>query len=454
MLYDAFICHASEDKENFVRPLAEQLKEHHLEIWYDEFSMSIGDSLRRSIDKGLTQSRYGIVVLSKTFFEKEWPQWELDGLVQRQNSEQQTVVLPIWHNISHEEILAYSPSLADKIATESRFGIEHVVTTLLRVLKPEGSTLLIARDILIEKGMIPPVVTDDWWLDVVAFSAANPVEGTFQEASGWGRWGFPLPAADDSPRSRGTRLAQAALQQSWQAVARKQRISQISHPSEVHTFIERSPGLEDTCWSYPGFLLAYAPQLSIRGFGGQFEELFDDMFEESRAETYQLIRGRCALRDESFCGCSPTDMSQQFVCLPDAVGTAPEVRFYETIDYIAWFLSDQSSWMPEKIREFLLSGLVYWPQWEWWDDGSPDYNFGFKRNSNTGTLAISLARCRKASSFKLSKSSRNDLLTRLEFSITLLGLPETASEISKRFIDRGFIQGSMERMARLKQRIS
>ena len=81
--WDAFISHASEDKE-FVRPLADALRARHLSIWYDEFTLLLGDSLRRSIDRGLARSKYGIVILSKKFFEKEWPQKELDGLVARE----------------------------------------------------------------------------------------------------------------------------------------------------------------------------------------------------------------------------------------------------------------------------------------------------------------------------------------------------------------------------------
>lgn len=83
MLYDVFISHASEDKDSLVRPLAQRLKQERLEVWYDEFSLRPGDSLRRSIDRGLSKSRHGIVVLSQSFFQKNWPQWELDGLVQR-----------------------------------------------------------------------------------------------------------------------------------------------------------------------------------------------------------------------------------------------------------------------------------------------------------------------------------------------------------------------------------
>lgn len=73
MLYDAFICHASEDKDDFVRPLAERLVRDHVEVWYDEFSLTVGDSLRRSIDRGLRSSRFGVVILSPSFLAKRWP---------------------------------------------------------------------------------------------------------------------------------------------------------------------------------------------------------------------------------------------------------------------------------------------------------------------------------------------------------------------------------------------
>ena len=84
MLYDVFVCHASEDKETFVRPLVQALRAEHIEVWYDEFTLTLGDSIRRAIDKGLRSSRFGIVVLSRAFFEKEWPQYELDGLADRE----------------------------------------------------------------------------------------------------------------------------------------------------------------------------------------------------------------------------------------------------------------------------------------------------------------------------------------------------------------------------------
>lgn len=113
--YDAFICHASEDKEDFVRPLAEELANKNFYIWYDEFELTVGDSLRESIDRGLRKSAYGIVVLSKSFFSKEWTQYELNGLVNREMSGEK-VILPVWYKIGREEIVEYSPPLADKVA--------------------------------------------------------------------------------------------------------------------------------------------------------------------------------------------------------------------------------------------------------------------------------------------------------------------------------------------------
>lgn len=117
--YDAFICQASEDKEKFVKPLADALTHMEYQVWYDEFELRVGDSLRQSIDKGLVNSRYGIVVLSPAFFAKNWPQYELNGLTARE-MDGHKVILPIWHMVDRDDVLAYSPTLADKVALSTR----------------------------------------------------------------------------------------------------------------------------------------------------------------------------------------------------------------------------------------------------------------------------------------------------------------------------------------------
>lgn len=124
--YDVFVSHASEDKDDFVRDFVKCLQQNGLKVWYDEFTLRVGDSLRRSIDNGLRNSRYGIVILSEAFFSKEWPQRELDGLFAREvNGEK--VILPIWHKISKNEVLKFSPIIADMLALNTAsFTIEEI----------------------------------------------------------------------------------------------------------------------------------------------------------------------------------------------------------------------------------------------------------------------------------------------------------------------------------------
>jgi len=113
--WDVFVSHASEDKIAVAEPLATALRERGLKVWLDKTELRIGDSLRRKIDYGLAHSTFGIVILSKYFFAKGWPQYELDGIIGMSVDGTQRM-LPIWHEISRDEIAQRSPSLVDKVA--------------------------------------------------------------------------------------------------------------------------------------------------------------------------------------------------------------------------------------------------------------------------------------------------------------------------------------------------
>ena len=129
--YDFFISHASEDKENFVKALAEGLTEEGCKVWYDNFVLKIGDSLRESIDRGLANSKYGIVVISPYFLKKRWPAYELNGMVAREMNGHK-VILPIWHKVTKDEVLQYSPTLADKLALNTAI---HSMKEIIEQLK-------------------------------------------------------------------------------------------------------------------------------------------------------------------------------------------------------------------------------------------------------------------------------------------------------------------------------
>lgn len=135
--YDVFISHAAEDQDTVVSPLAQALRERGLSVWYDKFVLRIGDSLRRKIDAGISHSRFGIIVLSPSFFAKEWPQYELDGLVTMAVSGKQ-VLLPLWHGISKDEVVSQSPSLADKVALRtSDYTIDEIAEEITSVVRPD-----------------------------------------------------------------------------------------------------------------------------------------------------------------------------------------------------------------------------------------------------------------------------------------------------------------------------
>lgn len=143
---DLFICHASEDKGALARPLAEELRARNWSVWYDEFELALGDDLRQTIDRGLAEARFGLVVLSPRFFGKKWPQRELDGLTARETTGSSKVILPVWHEVDEAYVAHYSPTLAGKVAVKSTAGIPAIVAQIESVLARPPSVLRPAEE--------------------------------------------------------------------------------------------------------------------------------------------------------------------------------------------------------------------------------------------------------------------------------------------------------------------
>lgn len=458
--YDVFVCHASEDKDTFVRPLADRLRDAHLEVWYDEFSLKLGDSLRRSIDSGLARSRYGLVVLSHAFFEKRWPQRELDGLIARETIGAERVVLPIWHGVSKADVLRFSPPLADTFAADSGIGMDEVVQRILQVVRPRGSPLVVARDELLRLGVYPPVITDEWWLDVVEATNREPSAGFVSQRPHWERWTFPLPWEGPTPEERGTRLAWTALQMAWEEKADKELICQMTRPEIVLDFVASTTGLREMCHKFPTYLATYAPQLTLPGFGGEFEFDFDRLLEKSTAThngprqrkerfgsglTTDRLPPACdeeiALRHESLGFYEASHLAGQYI-QGDLGG--PDPKLFETIDYIFWLLSSDSSWLPERIRTTLIEGTRDWAVW-YWDKrpSSIEEEFGIEVHAGRGQLFEEIAGRRSeqtGEALQLSVDAINDIEGRAQSSIVMLGLPEPPRTLAERFIRAGHIE--------------
>jgi internalin A len=130
--WDFFISHAGEDKEQVARPLADALKEKGYKVWLDIDTLTLGDRLRRSIEEGLLKSRFGIVIFSPAFFTKEWPLAELDGLFEREFTDNKKVILPVLYNITHDDLRKKSLIIASKVAVSYSEGLEQVVSQIIK----------------------------------------------------------------------------------------------------------------------------------------------------------------------------------------------------------------------------------------------------------------------------------------------------------------------------------
>jgi hypothetical protein len=149
---DLFISHASEDKAAVARPLADALMSRGWRVWLDELELTVGDSLSGRIDAALAQTRFGVVILSPSFFAKPWPQRELAGLAAREVAAGSKVILPVWHEVDRDYIVERSPVLADRLGALTASGIDHVAEQISTALRRAS------RPALVIEGATEPIV--------------------------------------------------------------------------------------------------------------------------------------------------------------------------------------------------------------------------------------------------------------------------------------------------------
>ena len=113
MPWDVFISHATEDKADVAGPLAAALERAGISVWVDKDQIRLGDSLRAIIEHGLAHCRFGVVILSPAFFEKEWTQKELDALFALETTGRKKKILPVIHNMTIADVVVIASSLPD-----------------------------------------------------------------------------------------------------------------------------------------------------------------------------------------------------------------------------------------------------------------------------------------------------------------------------------------------------
>ena len=210
---DVFICHASEDKD-YCESLVNTLSQRGIRVWFDKIILKWGDELRREIDDGLRSCKYGIVVLSKSFLAgKKWTEHELSSLFARETLGKK-VILPIWHGITREDLLKYSPFLADRLAkvtsTDDCDNIADAMAELLgKPLAKESNAPLVDEivlssqlgDLLTETEGEQLEIEDEYGSDPYRFlrGRRNAWVGLMEEC--WPKVGAQLNAISDNPTS-------------------------------------------------------------------------------------------------------------------------------------------------------------------------------------------------------------------------------------------------------------
>lgn len=235
--WDVFISYASEDKEAVARALAVLLTGLGVAVWFDEIELQVGDSLRGAIDRGLSASRHGVVVLSEAFFDKPFPNHELDGLVQREIAGEATI-LPVWRDVDAVDVRAYSAPLADRVAAKWSDGIHVVARHIIEVVRPDLAAELNRRTLEIAESALPRVRSGQQLADIVGAAHASLtlhdevkteaeaelVGGALEALRDWGDiWRDIGPEGQAQARVRMTELLADLGEAGWSVFGRRER---------------------------------------------------------------------------------------------------------------------------------------------------------------------------------------------------------------------------------------
>jgi len=131
----AFISHDSRDKDAIARPVAVGLTRLMCPVWFDEFTLTVGDRLRESIERGIRECKKCVLILSPHFLSNPgWTKAEFNSIFTRELIEGSDFLLPVWYGVGPREIFDYSPTLVDRLGVNWDLGEAEVVRRLYRAI--------------------------------------------------------------------------------------------------------------------------------------------------------------------------------------------------------------------------------------------------------------------------------------------------------------------------------
>lgn len=133
--YDVFLSHANADKNDYVDELYGVLNKLGIHIFYDKESLEWGDDWKKRILDGTQKSEFAIIVISENFFDREWTEKELSEFFNRQNKNNQKIILPLLFNITFDDLKAHYPHLENIQALQTtKVSMEEIAIQFARQL--------------------------------------------------------------------------------------------------------------------------------------------------------------------------------------------------------------------------------------------------------------------------------------------------------------------------------
>ncbi|WP_416334231.1 toll/interleukin-1 receptor domain-containing protein [Agrobacterium cavarae] len=131
-LRDVFLCHAWDDRQGAAKELHDLLEAHGVKVWFSEKDVGLGVPLLRAIDKGLANSRIGLVLVTPALL-RRLPQEgiadkELSALLAGER------LVPIVHDTTYEALRNVSPMLASRSGLNTAEGSMKTVAAKLAEL--------------------------------------------------------------------------------------------------------------------------------------------------------------------------------------------------------------------------------------------------------------------------------------------------------------------------------
>jgi hypothetical protein len=111
-LRDVFLCHAWDDRQGSAKELHDLLVSAGVKVWFSEKDLSLGVSMMRAIDKGLANSRIGLVLVTPALLARLPKESIADKELSTLLAGNQ--LIPIVHNTTYEALRNVSPMLASR----------------------------------------------------------------------------------------------------------------------------------------------------------------------------------------------------------------------------------------------------------------------------------------------------------------------------------------------------